>query len=235
MVKDQNFYEESWKKWEDMKKFGPASLHNRRILLKLIKPLDYCTVVDVGCGEGSLIQVLSKQNPGKYYYGLDLSRQAIVYAKQRVPFAEFSVLDIQEKYLKKKFDLIIASEILEHLELDLRALKNMRKMCNRYLVIYTLTGQMRTSEKRAGHVRNYSQEELVTKIKKAGFKIIKIVKWGFPFYSPLYRNLLEKLPEKATTGRFSTTRKLIARLIYYLFYLNSFKGGDVIAVLAEVA
>lgn len=228
------FYEKSWQKWEDMKKFGPASLHCRRISKKMIKNLSYKSVLDIGCGQGSLLLELKKENKGKEFYGLDISEKAISLAKKKAPFAKFFILDIQKNHLKKKFDLIITSEILEHLEDDQKALKNIRKMSKNYLLVYTLKGRMRPKEIEVGHVRNYSEKELLDKIKKAGFLIKKVINWGFPFYSPLYRDFLEKFPSKTTYGKFGFLRKLISKIIYYIFYLNSFKKGDVIVVLAKV-
>lgn len=229
-----NFYEKGWRKWDDMKRFGPASLHNRRILKKIIAGIFFQTLCDVGCGEGSLILELKKEYPQKKFFGFDLSHQAVSFARKQAPFADFFVADIQKKALNKKFDLLIASEILEHLPSDFDALKNMRKMAKKYLLIYTLIGRMRKFEKKVGHVRNYQEKNLIKKLEKAGFKIKKIVNWGWPFYSPFYRDILQKTPTSATTGQFGFFRKIISRLIFYLFFFNSWQKGDVIAILTEV-
>lgn len=229
-----DFYEKSWRKWDDMKRFGPASLHNRRILKKIIATINFQTLCDIGCGEGSLIPELKKIYPRKKFFGLDISAQAVALARKQAPFADFFVADIQKKALAKKFDLLIASEIMEHLPRDFEALKNMGKMAKKYLLIYTLVGRMRKFEKTVGHVRNYQEKDLVKKIEKAGFKIKKIVRWGWPFYSPLYRDILQKTPSSATTGEFGLLRKIISRLIFYLFFFNSWQKGDVITILAEV-
>jgi hypothetical protein len=65
--------------------------------------------------------------------------------------------------------------------------------------------------------------------------IVSVLEWGFPFYSPLYRNFLEFTGSKGTTGEFGWIRKLISKIIYYLFKLNSSKRGDEIFVLAKSA
>jgi hypothetical protein len=91
---------------------------------------------------------------------------------------------------------------------------------------------MRQFEKQVGHVRNYAPGELVKKIELTGFTVLSVVEWGFPFYSPLYRDLLELTDSKGTTGQFGPVRKAISTLIYYLFMLNSSKRGDELFVLA---
>ena len=80
----------------------------------------------------------------------------------------------------------------------------------------------------------YAPGELVKKIESSGFKILSVVEWGFPFYSPLYRNFLDMIGSKGTTGEYGLFRKLIAKLIYLVFLLNSSRHGDEIFVLAKI-
>jgi len=92
---------------------------------------------------------------------------------------------------------------------------------------------MREFEKQVGHVRNYAPGELLRKLEASGFEVVSVVEWGFPFYSPLYREFLELTGSKGTTGEFGHVRKLISRFIYLLFMLNSSRHGDEIFVLAR--
>jgi hypothetical protein len=91
----------------------------------------------------------------------------------------------------------------------------------------------RFDPEQVGHVRNYAPGELVRKVEQSGLKVLKVVEWGFPFYSPIYRNVLDLTGSKGTTGEFGTIRKLVSQLIYILFRLNSAKRGDELFVLAE--
>ena len=59
--------------------------------------------------------------------------------------------------------------------------------------------------------------------------------WGFPFYSPLYRDFLELTNSKGTTGEFGPARKFAATALYYLFHLNLPVWGDEIFILARPA
>jgi hypothetical protein len=130
--------------------------------------------------------------------------------------------------------LVICSEVLEHIRDDDTALRNLRKMVGKHLVISTPQGRMRGFEREVGHVRNYARGELVDKIEKTGFAVISVVEWGFPFYSPLYRDFLELTRSKGTTGEFGPLRKLLANFIYLVFMFNSSKRGDEIFVLAQL-
>jgi SAM-dependent methyltransferase len=228
-------YDEGWQfKWDDMKKFGPFSRHLRRIIKNMIRPLDFESVLDVGCGQGSFLQELRSEFPRIKPYGIDISSSGIELARKRVPEGKFCVLDITNNRLDETCDLVVCSEVLEHIPDDVTALRNLRKMTGRYLIVSTPQGRMRGFEKQVGHVRNYAPGELVRKIESVGFTVLSVVEWGFPFYSPLYRSFLDLTGSKGTTGEFGAFRKLTAKLIYWLFLLNSSNRGDEIFVLAKV-
>lgn len=229
-------YDQSWLNWLDMKKYGPMSRHVRRLILNQIANLNAKTILDVGCGEGSLLAEIHSKKRGAILYGLDLANSALKFAKQKVPTARFYLMDIARDYVKKKFALVICSEVLEHLEEDQEALSNIAKMSNNYLLITTLKGKMKKSELSIGHVRNYQLNELIDKLEQAGFKTVKIIQWGFPFYSPLYRKIFNNFgafPNKITLGKYNFWQKCIAKLIYLLFYLNSSSHGDQIIILSK--
>jgi 2-polyprenyl-3-methyl-5-hydroxy-6-metoxy-1,4-benzoquinol methylase len=228
-------YNYAWEtKWDDMKKYGPFSRHLRRIIKHLMQPLSFESILDVGCGQGTLLSELCVEFPHIKPYGIDISSSGIKLTKQRVPNGQFWVLDASQEYLEQKFDLLVCSEVLEHIPDDMAVLRNMARMTNKYLIISTVQGRMRSFEAgEVGHVRNYAYGELVEKVEKSGFKVTKVIEWGFPFYSPLYRNLLEWTGGSGTTGEFGLARKLLANAVYSLFLLNSWKRGDEIVVLAE--
>jgi len=228
-------YDQGWQnQWDDMKKYGPFSRHLRRIIKEIIRPLEFESILDVGCGQGSFLAELKTEFPSIKPYGIDRSRSAVELASERVPGGHFSVFDITEYALEEKCDLVVCSEVLEHIPDDITALQNLRKMTGKYLLISTPQGRMREFEKQVGHVRNYGAGELVTKINSNGFTVLSVVEWGFPFYSPLYRNFLDLTGSKGTAGEFGPLRKAIANMIYILFSLNSSKRGDEIIVLAAV-
>lgn len=228
-------YSQLWEtKWDDMKRYGPMSRHIRRNIWALIRPLQFETVLDVGCGQGSLLAELQRELPHLKLYGSDFSTSAVLMAQRQVPQAEYCVFDLERDHLNRRFDLVICSEVLEHVPDDRAALRNLAAMTGTYLVISTVQGRMRGFEAgEVGHVRNYAYGELVRKVEETGLRVRKVVEWGFPFYSPLYRDFLDLTGSRGTTGSFGPGRKLVANLVYALFLLNSSRVGDEIFVLAE--
>lgn len=228
-------YNSGWEtRWDDMKIHGPFSRHLRRILLSLLDSLSYSTLLDVGCGQGSLLADIRENNPQSKLSGLDFSSDAIKLAKQKVPNGDFYELNITESYVKRKYDVVICSEVLEHIKNDEAAIQHLYRMTENFIIISSPQGRMRKFEiSEYGHVRSYSKGELINKLKRNGFTPIKVIEWGFPFYSPIYRNLLEITGARGTSGKFGIERRIISRLIYMLFLLNSSNRGDEIVVLAQ--
>jgi len=225
-------YDSAWDRWEDMKKYGPASRHTRRLIIKYIKDLNFKSVLDVGCGEGSLLQSLGLTGKDLEIHGVDKSENAIKLAKSKIENGTFEVLDVSKKSLDKKFNLVICSEVLEHIEDDVSAIQNLHKM-SKYIIITAPIGKMGAEDLQVGHVRRYSKNGIVNKLENAGFEIIELREWGFPFYSPMYRSIIKHTAEESRSGKFGIMRKLISTMLYYIFMLNILDKGDRLVILAH--
>jgi len=221
--------------WDDMRLYGPMSRHTRRLMRNLTQNLQPHSILDVGCGEGSLLKSLADAHPGAAVAGAEIAENALHLARRTLPNAEFKVMDIAAHRWERTFDLVVCADVVEHIDDDVAALRHMAEMVNPggYIVVATLQGRMRCFETTIGHLRNYAPGELQRKMGQAGLNVDRVVEWGFPLYSPLYRNLLEFLGNRGTMGRFGVMRKLISHALYILFLLNSAHRGDYIFVRAR--
>lgn len=227
-------YDELWSGvWGDMQTFGPVHRHQRTQLVKLISSLCVSTVLDVGCGAGDNLAALADTLPRLVLSGADVSSEALSLTKKRVPRAALHQLDVQQQALEERFDLVMAVQVIEHLADDISALRNMGLMAKSHVLVTTMRGRMRPSEREIGHFRNYSNAELRSKARSAGLEVLDIFGWGFPFYSPLYRTLAEWLPGGPPKGHIGQKQKLAANLLYYLYSLNIPRLGDVVTMLAH--
>lgn len=232
----QEFYEDFWSRTEDQRILGPMGRHTRRLIRRILEGISYKSVLDVSCGEGTTIAELFYDRNDLRIVGTDLSENALAMAGQKNPHAEFRKLDLRGEPFPEKFDLVMCSEVIEHLEDDAGAIRCMAAMTGRYLLLTTLGGRMREHEKDIGHLRNYDPEVLKQLVRDAGLVPIRMYQWGWPFFSPLYRNLLECGAGKTrdmTTGEFGPGRRVISHLIYATFCLNSHHRGDELVLLAE--
>ncbi|MGH2354193.1 MAG: class I SAM-dependent methyltransferase [Chloroflexota bacterium] len=227
-------YEEGWTNWDDMKRYGPMSRHTRRLIWGMVSDLPFNSVLDVGCGQGSPLEEIARHRPEVELAGVDLSSHAIALARRRLPVATFHTLDLTKTSLDRRFDLVICSDVLEHIPDDVAALRNMARMARRWCLVTTLQGRMRDFEATVGHVRNYHRGEVRAKMEGAGFKVRREIEWGFPFYSPLYRDICNQAPPSATSGVFGFRRRLLSSLLYHVFLANSSRRGDYVLCLGEV-
>jgi len=229
------FYQDYWSRTGDQRVHGPVARHTRRLLRHALQGLAFRSVLDVGCGEGTMLRELFKDRDDLRLAGTDISPLAVSLATTKNPDHEFILLDLGQAPLKDRFDLVICSEVIEHIENDQQALEHLAAMTNRYLVVTTLAGRMRGHEREIGHLRNYDPEKLKTMVAKTGLKPVRMVQWGWPFFSPLYRDLLELLSSRTrriTTGSFNLFRRMICRLLFMVFFLNSWRKGEQLVLLA---
>ena len=232
----KEIYETLWETgWEDARHYGPIARHSRRIINNMTLDLNITSVLDVGCGECSLLNSIEENHYPSSVSGIDISQKALELCKKIIPSGSFYKLDITSEKLEEKFDLIVSADVIEHLNNDQAAIRNISEMLNPggRLIISTLLGEMRAVERQVGHLRNYNKKDLLDKITNTGLEIEQVTTWGWPIFSPIYRNLLNLINNKGTMGKFGIFRKVICNILYYLFYLNSSKKGDYIFIRAK--
>jgi ubiquinone/menaquinone biosynthesis C-methylase UbiE len=145
------------------------------------------TVLEVGCGLGELIIDLKRLCPSAKLSGLDLSTVAIEACRRAHPDASFYLADIVESALDFSFDLVVCSEVTEHVEDPVRALRHMRAMTREggFLVLTTPHGRIHSTELAIGHLKHPTRTELTEWLHEAGFKLVRMRQWGWPGYTSL--------------------------------------------------
>jgi len=223
---DKQFYENAWGQWDDMKSFGPSSRHVRRLTFKMLKGLEFKTCLDAGCGVGTLLQDIHNHYPVVELNGAEYADSGVAIARQKNPNANIYQLDLAKQALPQKFDLVTCVDVLEHIVEDQNAMNHLHEMTSHYLLVVVPTGPLFEQERLSvGHVHGYSQSEVKTKLEKAGYKILKDMGWGFPFYT-LYRRLVMNMPEETVSGNFDWKKRIISEILYLLLFINLPFGGE---------
>jgi SAM-dependent methyltransferase len=235
---DVQTYDIGWeKRWDDMKRYGPYSRHIRRWIHRLISPLHFTSVLDAGCGQGQLLkEILAHYPQVKEVAGIDFSPSSVQITRQRIGGSgRFEVIDLQSQRLDEQYDLALSIDVMEHIPDDVAALTNLRQMTRGHALVSSIQGNSLPEWEVdvVGHVRNYRRGELAGKMEQAGFAIERVVEWGFPFYSPLYRWVLARAGGQGTDGSYGLKRRLLADALYTVFMLNSSRRGDIIFVLGR--
>ena len=230
----RKIYNRLWKEtWGDLQRLGPVHRHQREAMIRLVTELGVRSVLDVGCGSGENLAALARTMPHLALSGADVSPEALALAGRRAPGVRLHELDAQRTKLDEHFDLVMALQVVEHLTDDVAALRNMAAMADRWVLVTTMRGRMRPSERPIGHLRNYSDDELRRKAASAGLEVVDLFGWGFPFYSPLYRTVVEWLPSGPPQGPMGKGQRAVASLLYLLYCLNLPRWGDVVTMLAR--
>lgn len=209
-------------RWDDFFVYNPASRHRRRILLGLIgrRGLKPASVLDVGCGDGRFLEELQKRL-GCRISGVEIGETS---APERLKgrLENLYRIDIQTAAAPGRFDLVVCSEVLEHLERHEDAARHLAAMCRGHLLV-TVPGRLRETDKPMGHVRAYTEPALRRLLEAAGFETLECFRWGFPFH-PLYRSMLDLSPGAILSGfgkeRYGPLERLACNALYALFFLS---------------
>ncbi|MBI2031971.1 MAG: class I SAM-dependent methyltransferase [Candidatus Levybacteria bacterium] len=105
-------------------------------LISVIKDLKINSVLDVGCGEGFTLNKLYENKIGKKLEGVDFLETAIELGKKTHPHLILNQGDIYKlKYQDNAFDLVMATEVLEHLEDPRKGLKELIRVSKKYILL----------------------------------------------------------------------------------------------------
>lgn len=91
------------------------------------------TINDLGCAFGDGTQLIQAKFPKQLVEGTDFSSAAIANAKQKYTNLKFDVQDIN--HLPKAYDVMIASNVLEHFTNPLSILKKIIKSTKKLIII----------------------------------------------------------------------------------------------------
>ncbi|WP_302272551.1 class I SAM-dependent methyltransferase [Brachyspira aalborgi] len=201
-------------------------------IIKYCDKKDIENILDIGCGEGSKSFILANYFSNAKVLGIDFTDEGIKKANNNYSevnnlyFKKADIFEIQTE----KYDMVSCLEVLEHIEDWQIVLKNICNISNKYILISVPTGRMRDYEKYVGHLRNFKKGEIENFVANNGFKKIKTFYAGFPFYSPLGRDWLNrnyKGYDESVSGNFTKKQKLFHYMLYILFRYFCFRNiGD---------
>jgi len=163
----------------------------RKYLLDLLKDAPRNSkILDIGCSSGIFLKDLEALGfQTENLYGVDISDKAIANCKAN-GIANAFVMDAQKITLDETFDIIIASDCLEHLEDDRQAIKNWNSLLKvggkMYVFVPAFKSLWSYHDVVNMHFRRYTNNELKSKLKAENLNIIKSSYWNFALFLPVY-------------------------------------------------
>lgn len=197
---------------ELLKNVGDMALKRRaREAIQQLELKDGEKVLDLGCGDGYYSYLLSQLSLNLKITGIDSHQEAIETARTQAPSKKITfIIGDAEKlpFPKNSFDKIIMSEVIEHVNDDMKVLKEARRVLKKDGILVLTTPNKNYSflwdpvnwtlehffnfHIKSGffagiwnqHLRLYKPEELKKRMEKAGFKIVTselLTTWCLPF------------------------------------------------------
>lgn len=197
-------------------------------------------ILDVGCGNGNFAMLTFGKD--KIEAGLDQDEKKIQEAKKKGVYQKAVVADAQKMpFADEEFKTIIANSALEHVRNSDKALRE----CFRVLfpggrLIFTVPGRpdrkywfwskffgrfyIKLVDKLMNHNELYDRDAWLNKIRKAGFKEVKVSSYMPRKTVVLFDFLIPFSLFYYLTKRVFGPRKLIAKLFQSFFYLDKKNG-----------
>lgn len=204
----------------------------RDMVLRYVRQFPSQRVLDIGCSSGLLLENLLELGvQPENLYGVDISPEAIEKCRQK-GFQNCYVMDgAAIDFPKGSFDLLIASDCLEHIENDRKALQNWYDLLRPggVLICFVPAYMSLWSEHDVvnHHFRRYTKEELQTKMQAAKFNVTESGYWNFFLFLPVYafrmlKNAIGKFyKERTPTEDLQPTNSLVNSMLSILLKVEN--------------
>jgi SAM-dependent methyltransferase len=153
-------------------------------------------ILDVGCGTGANLEMLSEFGAAE---GVDVSTEALSFCRERglsnVKAGEAEALP----YNDQSFDLVTGLDVVEHLDDDIRGLREMHRVLRaggRALIfVPAFMFLWGVQDDISNHRRRYTLKNLKQLVAKAGLQVERATYVNLSFFTPI---LLGRLLMRAT-------------------------------------
>ena len=160
----------------------------KQIHSSLITHHSSLSILDVGCGTGANIEMLSQYGEAE---GVDVSDDALEFCRRKGLTVQKGLAETLP-YADESFDLTTALAVVEHLDDDIAGLKEMFRVTKRggYSLIFVpafmwLWG---VQDDISNHRIRYTKSQIVERLKTAGYEIERATYANWTFFAPLLTN-----------------------------------------------
>jgi len=191
-----------------------------------------CRILEIGCSGGPLIQQLQADGYN-FITGIDISAEGIELSRER-GLKDVHVMDAQKlAFDDESFDVIAASDVLEHLADAPRALREWQRLLRPggVLIVFVPAFMFLWSEHDEAnkHFRRYRRSELSGLLAANGFAVERSSYWNFFLFFPvaLVRLLKRWMPVSKKQEAHGDLNKPPDFLNRFLFALLRFENRQI--------
>lgn len=188
--------------WKDAAARGPGFRSRYATLLRLMGRHGAAgRFLEIGAGNGAFLPILHARFPWLEISAHDGSKVALAALRERAEVAVAYDGDLGADFdLGRAFDVIVCSEVLEHIDDHAAALeaivRHLRPGGRLYLSVPLRPSLWTQVDDAVGHVRRYDRGELAGMCRGQGLQILDDLSTGFPIYNAYYSVLGRKSPEE---------------------------------------
>lgn len=190
---------------------GPRFTARSLLLQPIFKRARPAKAIDIGCGRGAVTRLLARHAGSVLAtevtdQGVQAAREALSDCENvEVRFANLFDGGTDDLGAEASFDLVLLSEVLEHLEQDSQALVRIfGLLADNGLLVITVPRDpsfWSVEDELWDHKRRYTRDELTSKLRDAGFEIETFWSWGFPFTKRVVKYQVSRLRPKGEEVR----------------------------------
>lgn len=184
---------------------APRYLLRRQRIMRQLRDIEPCEVIEIGSGAGMLLQELSAR--GFRCQALESSPEAreLIGVISAQSGHHIGVHEFADPGWKGRFPLVMAFEVLEHIEDDVAAMRQWSSwLAPGGTMLISVPAHPRlwsAADEWAGHYRRYRKTDLTKVVAEAGLRIEHVECFGFPL-----GNLTEQMQAQGIRRRLAGAR-----------------------------
>jgi SAM-dependent methyltransferase len=176
--------------------------------------------LEIGCGTGFVLRGIREAFPHVGFTGSEVFVEGLRHAAPRLPGVRLVQMDAREIPATAAFDAIGAFDVVEHIDDDRRVFAQVHRALKpggcMVLTVPQHAWLWSEQDDIAHHVRRYPRDELVGKVREAGFEVVQVTSF-VTLLLPLMMLSRRRRPDPAaTTDPFREFRmpRWMNRLLY---------------------
>jgi 2-polyprenyl-3-methyl-5-hydroxy-6-metoxy-1,4-benzoquinol methylase len=163
-------------------------------IIRLCDDLPHANILEIGCGDGAILERLAHLRFGSQFTGLEISPSAVHQVQEKkIPNCEVQLFDGYDlPFPEKSFDLAILSHVLEHVEYPRRLIHDAAKVAKAVFIEVPLEDNWRMSHDfifdRVGHINFYNPRTIRSLVQSCGMTVLD----AYPCHSRLPSYIFRK-------------------------------------------